>query len=168
MDDPVAAGTTVSYVVAVTNHGTNTAYDASVDIALASDLAFLSAPEGCTHVAGLVTCEHGNQVPGATVSRTITASVPANLVYANGGPKTISSTATVADLTTTAISTSGALAEMIIGTPESFTLTRTTWHFGEHRLRGARCHQHQTTLHRQPVQHDHLQCRRGAADDRRR
>ncbi len=151
--DPVAAGITMSYVVEVTNPGTNTAYDTSVDIALASDLAFGSAPAGCTHVLSVVTCKLGDQRPGATVSRTITASVPASLVYDNGGPKTISSTASVehdgddvrpadntstettrivavADLTTTAISTSGAPTEMIIGTPESFTLARTIDNLG--------------------------------------
>ena len=151
--DPVAAGTSVTYNVAVTNQGTNTAYDASVATTLSADSTFSSAPSGCTNAAGVVTCDLGDIAPGATVGRTITASIAANLVYLNGGPKVITSTSTVshdgpdtdtsdntsaqttqvvavADLTTVSVSSSGAPAEMIIGTPVSFSLTRVVDNLG--------------------------------------
>ena len=151
--DPVAAGTSVSYTLSVVNGGTNTAFDTSGEVTLAGDLTFTGADVGCTHAAGVVTCDLGDLLPGATANRTVTANVPASLVYTNGGPKTISSTATVehdgddlraadntstettqivavADLATTAVSTSGAPTEMIIGTPASFTLTRTVDNLG--------------------------------------
>jgi Domain of unknown function DUF11 len=146
--DPVAAGTQLTYTVTAHNHGApNTAYATSVALTLPGDVTFASAPPGCSHIAGVVTCSVGNVAPGASASVTVTADVPADLVYINGAPKDITASATVshdgpdadstnnsasattrvvavADLDTVSVGTIGAPAEMIIGTPAQFTLSR--------------------------------------------
>lgn len=94
--DPVAAGTDLGYTLSARNNDAyNTAYATEVRQTLPSDVTFVSAGTGCTHSAGVVTCAVGDLAPGASASRTVTVAVPADLVYVNGGPKTISSTATV-------------------------------------------------------------------------
>jgi hypothetical protein len=94
--DPVAAGTDLVYTLTARNHdATNTAYATKVEQALPADVSYVSAGAGCTHAAGVVTCSMGDLAPGATATRTVTVHVPADLVYVNGGPKTIGSTATV-------------------------------------------------------------------------
>jgi uncharacterized protein DUF11 len=146
--DPVGAGTQLTYTVGAHNHGApNTAYGSKAVLTLPADVTFASASTGCTHSAGVVTCALGEIAPNATASATVTVDVPANLVYVNGGPKDVTASATVshdggdsdtgnntqtattrvvavADLDTVSVATSGAPAEMIIGTPAQFTLTR--------------------------------------------
>jgi hypothetical protein len=92
----VAAGDPLTYTLTARNLGsTNTAYRAGVSLALPPDVTFSSAAPGCTHSAGTVTCPLGDLAPGASATRTVTASVPADLVANNGGPKTIEARAAV-------------------------------------------------------------------------
>lgn len=94
--DPVAAGTTLTYTLTVRNHAPhNTAYAASARLDLPGDVTFESASAGCTNTAGVVTCALGSLAPGAQVQRTVTVDVPADLVYDNGGPKSISASGSV-------------------------------------------------------------------------
>ncbi len=94
--DPVAAGTDLVYTLSARNHdAVNTAYATEVQQTLPADVTFVSAGSGCSHAAGVVTCTIGDLAPGATATRKVTVHVPADLVYVNGGPKTIGSTATV-------------------------------------------------------------------------
>ncbi|HVK23791.1 MAG TPA: M12 family metallo-peptidase [Actinokineospora sp.] len=93
--DPVGAGSQLAYGLQAHNHGSpNTAYAVKVVQTLPSDVTFASASAGCTHAAGVVTCELGNLAPGASATANIVVNVPADLVYNNGGPKDITSTAT--------------------------------------------------------------------------
>jgi len=144
----VAAGASVTYTVAADNHGTtNTAYSAVLVLTLPPEVSFASASNGCSNAAGTVTCPLGNVATGAAPTATVTANVPADLVYNNGGPRTITASATVshdgpdsdpannaasvatlvtavADLETQSVTAIGAPSEMIIGTPAQFTLRR--------------------------------------------
>jgi uncharacterized repeat protein (TIGR01451 family) len=146
--DPVAAGGTLTYTVTAGNGGgSNTAYSTVLGLTLPSDVTFASASAGCTNASGTVTCPVGDVAPGATVSATVSANVPADVVFKNGGPKTITASATVshdgpdsnpannaattstvvtavADLETESLTASGVPAEMIVGTPAQFTLRR--------------------------------------------
>jgi hypothetical protein len=94
--DPVGAGAQLTYGLDAHNRGaTNTAYSVKIEQTLPEDVTFVSASPGCSHAAGTVTCLVGNVAPGATASATVKVSVPADLVYKNGGPKNIASTAKV-------------------------------------------------------------------------
>ncbi|GAA1612289.1 hypothetical protein GCM10009789_78180 [Kribbella sancticallisti] len=93
--DPVGAGTKLTYGLQAHNHSQpNTAYGVVVKQTLPSDVTFASASAGCTHAAGVVTCQLGNLAPGASASASVVVDVPADLVHRNGGPKEISSQAT--------------------------------------------------------------------------
>lgn len=146
--DPVGAGTSLTYTVTAENHGTaNTAYSSVTVLTLPTDVAFISASAGCSHAAGTVTCALGDVAVGGHATATVTASVPADLVATNGGPKTITASARVshdgpdddqsdntaeattrviamADLETVSAAAVGVPSEMIIGTPAQFTLRR--------------------------------------------
>ncbi|MDQ3972896.1 MAG: DUF11 domain-containing protein [Actinomycetota bacterium] len=93
--DPVGAGTQLTYGLQAHNHGSpNTAYAVEIEQTLPSEVTFASASAGCTHAAGVVTCQLGDLAPGASGSASVTVNVPADVVYLNGGPKDISSQAT--------------------------------------------------------------------------
>jgi uncharacterized repeat protein (TIGR01451 family) len=97
--DPVAAGTQLTYTVTVKNNGPNPASSVQVVHTLPGDVSFSSASAaGCAHAAGVVTCNLGEIVADASQSITVVVDVPADLVYDNGGPKTISSSASVSNL----------------------------------------------------------------------
>jgi hypothetical protein len=94
--DPVAAGTSLTYTLTVRNDAPhNTAYTAVARLTLPADVTFASASPGCTDSSGVVTCQLGDLAPGATATRSVTVGVPADLVYVNGGPKTIGATVAV-------------------------------------------------------------------------
>lgn len=94
--EPVAAGTDLVYTLTVRNHAPyNTGWDAEVSQTLPAEVTFQSASAGCSQTAGVVTCALGDLAPGATATRTVTAHVPAGLVYDNGGPLPVASSAEV-------------------------------------------------------------------------
>ncbi len=96
--DPVAAGTDLVYSLTVTNLGNNPADSVQVVDTLPADVAYKSDNAGCAVVSGVLTCHLGSIASHASKTFTITASVPADLVYRNGGPKTITNKATVDNL----------------------------------------------------------------------
>jgi uncharacterized repeat protein (TIGR01451 family) len=96
--DPVAAGTQLTYTVTATNNGPNPSTSTQIVDTLPVDLSFASASAGCTAAAQVVTCNVGELAAHQSKDVTIKADVPANLVYVNGGPKTVTDTATVSNL----------------------------------------------------------------------
>ena len=137
--DPVAAGTDVTYQVKVANRGPDPAAGVVATVALAADLQLRSAP-GCTPAGAVLTCTIGALGVGQEKLLTVTAAVPADLVYRNGAPKVLTTTAraedalvdpdpannqdsssvtavAVADLSVSGATASGAPAELLIGQP---------------------------------------------------
>jgi uncharacterized repeat protein (TIGR01451 family) len=96
--DPVAAGTDVVYTAVVTNHGPNPAAAVELVDTLPSQVAFVSADPACRRSGGTLTCGLGDLVAGATRTVTITAHVPADLVYTAGGPVPLVNRSTVDNL----------------------------------------------------------------------
>lgn len=96
--DPVAAGTDLTYTVTVTNKGPNSADSVQVSDTLPGDVVFKSSTGGCQANGSTLACPLGNLAAGASRSFEVIVGVPADLVYNNGGPKTISSTVQVQNL----------------------------------------------------------------------
>lgn len=92
--DPVAAGTNVVYEVSVTNSGPNVAVHVELVDTLPAEVAYITDDQGCTHSAGVVTCDVGTLGVNDDFTVEIVAAVPANLVHSHGGPLTITNTAT--------------------------------------------------------------------------
>ena len=57
-----------------------------------------SASPACGEAAGVVTCNLGELMAGDETTVSITVDVPADLVYLNGSPKTITNNASVTNL----------------------------------------------------------------------
>jgi uncharacterized repeat protein (TIGR01451 family) len=93
----VVAGTQLTYNFTVTNNGPNPATSVQVKVPLPADLTFASGA-GCAEAAGVVTCNLGEVLARASKDRTFTVNVGSNVVHANGGPKTVTVTATVSNL----------------------------------------------------------------------
>lgn len=96
--DPVAAGTQLTYTVTATNNGPNPATSVQVVDTLPADVDFVSASPGCTAAGQVVTCNIGELLAHTSEDVTIVVGVPADLVYVNGGPKTITNDVTVANV----------------------------------------------------------------------
>ncbi len=96
--DPVAAGTQLVYTATVTNNGPNPATSTRLVDTLPSEVTFVTASLGCTATAGVVTCAMGDLPANSSRAVSITVGAPADLVYVNGGPLTISNAATVSNL----------------------------------------------------------------------
>ena len=96
--DPVAAGEALTWTVNVANHGPNAAASTEVVTTLPTEVTDPAASVPCTADGRQVTCNLNELKPGQTSSYTITAKVPANLAYENGGPKTIEAESTVRNL----------------------------------------------------------------------
>ena len=146
--DPVAAGTSVTYTVNVKNVGPNPADSVTVTDTLPTEATFVSSSTPCARAAQVLTCQLGSMEPATDRSFTVTASVPADLVYTRGGPVTITNAATVvngagpesdptnntsteqtrviavADLSVTATTTTAPL-EVLIGQTGSASLSAT-------------------------------------------
>ena len=76
--DPVAAGATVTSTLTATNGGPNTAEGVTIVDELPTGVTFdPAASPGCTATGQMVTCPVGTLAAGASVSRTVTALVPA-------------------------------------------------------------------------------------------
>ncbi|HZM83379.1 MAG TPA: hypothetical protein VFC19_47295 [Candidatus Limnocylindrales bacterium] len=96
--DPVAAGTDLRYTLTVANLGNNPANSVRLVDTLPGDVVHRFDDAGCTAATGVLTCYLGSIAAHASRAVTITVSVPADLVYRNGAPKTITNTATVDNL----------------------------------------------------------------------
>lgn len=100
---PAVAGTTVTATLDITNHGPDAATGVEAVDMVPSELFYASDNGGCIESpAGNVTCDIGTlQALTAmgqedSTSLQITLSIPANLVYANGGPVVTGSAASIA------------------------------------------------------------------------
>jgi uncharacterized repeat protein (TIGR01451 family) len=96
--DPVAAGAELTYTLMVTNSGPNPANDVRVLQTLPAGTSFASGSPGCSAVAAQVTCVTDPIPAGTNRVIEVSVDVAADLVYTNGGPKTISTSATVQNL----------------------------------------------------------------------
>ncbi|MEV7618149.1 hypothetical protein [Streptomyces sp. NPDC089799] len=96
--DPVAAGERLTWTVGVTNNGPNSSTSTQITTVLPADVTDPAATGPCLVSARTVTCNLSEVPQGTHREYTISAQVPADLVYRNGGPKTITATSTVANL----------------------------------------------------------------------
>jgi uncharacterized repeat protein (TIGR01451 family) len=98
--DPVAAGTDLTYTVTVANAGPNTAVDVELLDELPAEVTLVTADPRCAPpVASDLTCDLGDLAAGASTEVEIEVAVPADLVYLAGGPATITNRATVSSTT---------------------------------------------------------------------
>ena len=96
--DPVAAGTQLSYTAVASNDGPNPSSSTRLTLNLPTEVAFVSANPACSHAGGVLTCNLGELAAGSSAQVQVTVAVPADLVYVNGGPKTVSAVARVTNL----------------------------------------------------------------------
>ena len=73
----VLTGGAVDVTAEVRNLGPYIANGATATIVLPSGFGFLSAPAGCSHASGTVTCSLGNLASGASATRTVRAAAAA-------------------------------------------------------------------------------------------
>lgn len=151
--DPVAAGESMTYRVEVRNVGPNPASSVQVTSALPGDLTAITASIPCQATGTTLVCSLGELLSGASRSFTISAAVPADLVYVHGGPKTIVASTSADNLlgtdptpgndaafTTTLVvakadvavtsATNTAPVEVLIGEPGSAALSATVANLG--------------------------------------
>lgn len=93
--DPAYAGENLTYTIRVRNNGPAPGDNAQVVDALPSQVDFVSSSIPCTEApAGTLTCGLGTMAAGAETTFTITVSIPPDAVHDNGGPFTMTNTAT--------------------------------------------------------------------------
>jgi uncharacterized repeat protein (TIGR01451 family) len=93
--DPAVAGTSVEYVVEVSNDGPASAEAPVVEMILPSGLALgAGSSASCTDV-GNVVCALDPLASGSSTSVAVVADIAADLVYDNGGPLTVTTTVSV-------------------------------------------------------------------------
>jgi uncharacterized repeat protein (TIGR01451 family) len=73
--DPVVAGETLSYSLAISNNGPSDAGGITITDTLPTGVSFASASPGCSESAGLVTCTLAGLSSGANLARTIVVTV---------------------------------------------------------------------------------------------
>ncbi len=73
--DPAAAGTILTYTILVTNVGPSDALNVVITDTLPAYLTYRAASVGCTHNAGVVTCQLGTVTAGATKTSLVVVSV---------------------------------------------------------------------------------------------
>ncbi|WP_329390182.1 hypothetical protein OG625_38470 [Streptomyces sp. NBC_01351] len=128
--DPVVAGQSVTYTLAVTNNGPTNAYGVTLTDTLPAGLDFTSAGAGCAETApgsNVVTCHIGAVAVDTARTRTITAATTApgtfsNTVTVTGSvedPDPVNNTATE----TTTVTPSGGQAPLCFGLPATITGT---------------------------------------------
>ncbi len=94
--DPAFAGESLTYTITVANDGAASATGVTVTDVLPAGVSYTGGSGTCSESpAGRLTCAVGGLAAGTQTSFTITVAIPANLVYANGGPKTITNSASV-------------------------------------------------------------------------
>jgi hypothetical protein len=94
--DPVIAGTELDYTATVENLGPNPATGTILTFDLPDDVSVTSSDAECPqNLAGDLECELGELQSGDEEVVHLTARVASSLVYDNGGPKTITTTASV-------------------------------------------------------------------------
>lgn len=97
--DPVAAGTSLTWTATASNEGPSPASSTEVTVDLPDDVTGVTTDVPCVTLPGdTIRCNLGELMPGDERSFEIEADVPADLVYLNGGPKTITATASVDNL----------------------------------------------------------------------
>ena len=106
--DPVAPRATLTYTLVATNNGANPAPATGILDTLPADVTFVSASQGCTHIAGKVDCVIGTLSPGGSATVTIevtprrtgtftnTATVSSAVIDADTSNNTAVTTTTVA------------------------------------------------------------------------
>ncbi|MFD9722932.1 hypothetical protein [Streptomyces sp. NPDC059072] len=128
--DPVAAGERLTWTVGVSNRGPNSSTSTQITTKLPADVTNPSATGPCVISGSTVTCNLSEVRQGASRQYSISAQVPADLVYRNGGPKTITATSTVANLagpdSAAADNTASADTRVIAKADVSITGTRAT------------------------------------------
>lgn len=141
----VAAGTSTTYTIDVSNGGPSTATGVSFTDTLPSGMTYATSTGVCAHAAGVVSCDIGTLQPGADASIDITADVAADLVHNAGGPVTLTNNVTAtsdgaeseesdnsdaldteiiarADLEVVSVSAVSPPARLILGSPGSITV----------------------------------------------
>lgn len=93
-----AAGESLTWTIDVVNNGPNSSTSTEVITTLPPDVTDPNAKVPCTIEGPRVICNLNELRPGQHRSYTITAKVPAGLVYEHGGPKVIMAEATVSNL----------------------------------------------------------------------
>jgi uncharacterized repeat protein (TIGR01451 family) len=73
--DPVVAGETLSYSLAISNNGPSDAGGITITDTLPTGVSFASASPGCSESAGVVTCTLAGLSSGANLARTIVVTV---------------------------------------------------------------------------------------------
>ncbi|MEU7039268.1 hypothetical protein ABZ958_37270 [Streptomyces sp. NPDC046237] len=96
--DPVAAGERQTWTVGVINNGPNSSTSTQIVTELPADVTDPTATGPCLLSGRTVTCNLSEVPQGTSRQYTISAQVPADLVYRNGGPKTITTTSTVTNI----------------------------------------------------------------------
>lgn len=93
---PAIAGGQFAYSISVNNLGPNPARQVEMSYRLFDGAAQLSNAEGCSQVSQFTrTCDLGSVFARQTKSVTVTGTIAPNLVYANRGPATVGTVATV-------------------------------------------------------------------------
>lgn len=96
--DPVVAGTSLDYTVSVTNLGPNPSDETSLEVDLPDGATLAANDADCDDGSGTVVCDLGVLLSGGHRHVGITADVAPDLVYDNGGPITVTATASVDNL----------------------------------------------------------------------
>jgi uncharacterized repeat protein (TIGR01451 family) len=94
--DPAYAGESLTYTVTVANDGPAAATGVVVRDRLPEGVTYSGGPSFCSEApARTLVCKIGGLAVGSQTSFSITVGVASNVVYTNGGPTTITNTASV-------------------------------------------------------------------------
>ncbi len=112
--DPVLAGGTLTYSLVITNNGPANATGVVITDTLPADVTFVSASAGCSHTAGVVTCNVGSLASGGTDTYQILVTVNAGAsgILLNGAEVSGSETDPVSNNTSTVSTTVVAEADL--------------------------------------------------------
>jgi uncharacterized repeat protein (TIGR01451 family) len=95
-NDPAFAGESLTYTINVNNLGPSTASGVVVRDRLPEGVTYASGPAFCNEApVRTLTCTIGTLASAAQTSFNVTVNVAPNIVYLNGGPKTLTNTANV-------------------------------------------------------------------------